>query len=128
MWARVEHNKVVELTDTDPSGRYHPSLIWYECPDDAKQGWIFDGEVIRDYTEEEKLLILADRVRARRDSKLAKWLTIRDIARDKLELSIDYEYDLKEVLERIEELRNVPQQEGFPTTVNWPKELTNESK
>lgn len=44
MWARIEENLVMELTDTDPEGRFHPSLIWVECPADTQQGYIYDGE------------------------------------------------------------------------------------
>lgn len=44
MWARIENNEVMEITDIDPAGRFHPSLIWVECPADIKQGYSFDGE------------------------------------------------------------------------------------
>lgn len=28
MWARIENDIIVELTDIDPAGRFHPDLIW----------------------------------------------------------------------------------------------------
>lgn len=31
-WARVSEGAVVELTDRDPAGRYHPSLTWVQVP------------------------------------------------------------------------------------------------
>lgn len=40
MWARLENNVVMELTDIDPEGRFHPSLIWIVCPADVQQGYI----------------------------------------------------------------------------------------
>lgn len=43
MWARLENNVVMELTDIDPEGRFHPSLIWVECPEDTQYGYIYDG-------------------------------------------------------------------------------------
>lgn len=44
MWARIVSDKVVEVTDTDPRGRYHPSALWVGCPTATRQGWLFDGE------------------------------------------------------------------------------------
>lgn len=45
MWARIEGNRVAEITDIDPAGRFHSSLIW--VPDNgagAQVGWIYkDG-------------------------------------------------------------------------------------
>lgn len=34
-WARIENETVMELTDVDPSGRFHPSLVWVACNDDT---------------------------------------------------------------------------------------------
>ena len=45
MWARIENNTVMELTDVNPEGRFHPSLIWVKCPTDAEQGYLYVGEV-----------------------------------------------------------------------------------
>lgn len=49
-WARVDINPenrsqtvVIELTDIAPSGRFHPSLIWVECPEDTQQGYIYEN-------------------------------------------------------------------------------------
>lgn len=45
MWARIENNEVVELINFDPTGKFHPSLIWKECNDMVKQGWKYvDGK------------------------------------------------------------------------------------
>lgn len=45
MWARIENNVVAELTDIDPKGRFHPSLIWVECPPDTLHGYtLANGE------------------------------------------------------------------------------------
>lgn len=43
MWARIENNEVIELTDIDPEGRFHPSLIWVECPAYIRQGYLYNG-------------------------------------------------------------------------------------
>lgn len=44
MWARIENNVVAEVTDIDPAGRFHPSLIWVECTTDVQQNWLYDGK------------------------------------------------------------------------------------
>lgn len=43
MWARIDSEVVIELTDIDPAGRFHASLQWLACPDGVQQGWIYDG-------------------------------------------------------------------------------------
>ncbi|WP_416776578.1 hypothetical protein ACNFJN_16280 [Xenorhabdus budapestensis] len=42
-WARLENNIVIELTDTDPAGRFHPLLIWVECPVGIPAGYIYEN-------------------------------------------------------------------------------------
>lgn len=45
-WHRIENNTVVESTDIDPAGRFHPSLIW--VADDganAQLGWAYQAGV-----------------------------------------------------------------------------------
>ncbi|HAJ6759086.1 TPA: hypothetical protein HNC90_22490 [Escherichia coli] len=43
MWARIENNIVMEITDIDPAERFHPSLIWVECPVDTRQGYFYSN-------------------------------------------------------------------------------------
>lgn len=38
MWALIVDNKVAEVTDVDPNGRYHPSLQWVECGESVEVG------------------------------------------------------------------------------------------
>jgi hypothetical protein len=38
MWARIENATVAEVTNIDPQGRFHPSLIWVACPDSTRSG------------------------------------------------------------------------------------------
>lgn len=44
MWARIENNTVMELTDVNPEERFHPSLIWVKCPADVEQGYLYDED------------------------------------------------------------------------------------
>ena len=39
MWAQIQSGKVIEVTDIDPTGRYHPSLVWTESPSSVSSGW-----------------------------------------------------------------------------------------
>ena len=38
MWTYLVNNVAVELTNIDPEGRFHPSLVWVSCPDDLTPG------------------------------------------------------------------------------------------
>lgn len=51
MWARIENNTVMELTDVNPEGRFHPSLIWVKCPTDVEQGYLYDGNEFKEPEE-----------------------------------------------------------------------------
>lgn len=51
MWARIENNTVMELTDVNPEGRFHPSLIWVKCPTDVAQGYLYDGNEFKEPEE-----------------------------------------------------------------------------
>lgn len=48
-WARIEKFedeeifRVEETVDVDPEGRFHPSLVWVNCPDDVESGYLYDG-------------------------------------------------------------------------------------
>ncbi|MBC2405474.1 hypothetical protein HF257_05625 [Pseudomonas sp. WS 5106] len=44
MWARIDNGLVVELTDKDPAGRFHPSYEWAACNAEVAQGWLWDGK------------------------------------------------------------------------------------
>ena len=38
LWALIVDGAVREITDTDPAGRYHPSLHWQPCDDEVREG------------------------------------------------------------------------------------------
>ena len=47
-WCRVDNdNFVIEVIQTDPTGIFHESLVWYPCPDGTQQGWYKDGATVR---------------------------------------------------------------------------------
>lgn len=41
MWALIENKTVMEITDIDPDGRFHPDLAWVPCHADVRAGWLF---------------------------------------------------------------------------------------
>lgn len=43
MWARIENNKVVEVTDVDPEGRFHPSIAFIECGQSTQLGDVYQN-------------------------------------------------------------------------------------
>lgn len=42
-WAHMVGNSVIETTDIDPVGRYHPSLVWVPCGPDVMGGWTYNN-------------------------------------------------------------------------------------
>tara|TARA_R110000765_G_scaffold163910_3_gene268955 strand:+ start:4623 stop:4919 length:297 start_codon:yes stop_codon:yes gene_type:complete len=46
MWALILDNKVIEVTNSDPVGRFHNSLAWVLCGEGVSCGWVYaDGEI-----------------------------------------------------------------------------------
>ena len=40
-WARLDASqRVIEIATTDPTGRYHASVVWQSVPDGTQPGWI----------------------------------------------------------------------------------------
>ncbi len=46
-WARIEGDRVAEITDTDPQGRFVEALVWIECPADVAPGWRLRRQGVR---------------------------------------------------------------------------------
>lgn len=45
MWARIDGDRAAEITDIDPTGRFHPSLLWVTCDETVQPGDIYgNGE------------------------------------------------------------------------------------
>lgn len=43
-WALIVAGTVGEVTEVDPKGRFHPSLVWVKCRSDVQEGWQYDGK------------------------------------------------------------------------------------
>lgn len=44
MWARIDDYRVIEVTDIDPTGRFHSTLHWVICSTETRPGWCYDGD------------------------------------------------------------------------------------
>lgn len=42
-WARIENGVVAETIGFNPSGKFHPSLVWVSCADSVVAGMLYDG-------------------------------------------------------------------------------------
>ena len=42
MWALIVDGAVREVTDIDPSGRFHPSLEWVACDESVQDHMIYE--------------------------------------------------------------------------------------
>lgn len=118
MWARIEQRGgkkvVMELTDVNPEGRFHESLVWVPVKEATKERDEYDevtGETSPPLppTKEET----AAWVRADRDRRLAEtdWTQAADVPQATKDKWAPYR----------QALRDVPQQEGFPFNVVWPE-------
>lgn len=126
MWARIEGDMVAEITDADPSGRFHPSLKWVECTDGVLPGATYIngkfGEKAGRSLEE-----LSMNVRHERDRLMR---TVYDVGVIAVARSLRLATESADIdalqarLVRLDEyaiaLLNIPQQENFPTEIEWP--------
>lgn len=44
-WAHIDNGIVVEITETDPEGRFNPALLWIPCAPEVGQNWTYNGTV-----------------------------------------------------------------------------------
>lgn len=115
MWALIENGLVLETTDVDPEGRYHPDLKWRPCPALTRAGWMFEGGVFA-----EKVETLEQRESAERqwrDGELAARQWLRDRHRDEQDLGRPTTLSnerFAEFLGYLQALRDWPLAEAFP--------------
>ena len=80
-------------------------------------------ELTKEQFDEEMLKRALIEIRAERDRRIqeVEWRVTRH--RDEIALGLDPSEPILPLLEYIQALRDVPQQEGFPTDVVWPEPL-----
>lgn len=121
MWARVQDGIAVELTDVDPEGRFHPSLIWVLCNAQVRPGWVFQGgyfsEPMPSFDE------LAGVERDWRDRQLASLQWLRDRHRDEQDMGRPTTFNAEQfgsLLAYMQLLREWPQSVQFPDSSKRP--------
>ena len=121
-WALIENDSVKELTDIDPEGRFHPDFVWVVAPKSVQVGYSYkDGKFSAPpATSEEDLAAMAQ---ATKNSYMD--VATRAIAplQDAVDLGMATEAEEAALLEwkkyRVL-LNRVEQQEGYPSSVEWP--------
>ncbi|WP_442109234.1 phage tail assembly chaperone [Pseudomonas sp. NUPR-001] len=115
MWARVENGIVMEVTDIDPEGRFHPDLKWWPCSAEVLPGWLFENDVFSERVA--GLSELATAERQWRDGELASRQWLRDRHRDEQEISRPTTLSSEQfmdLLAYLQTLRDWPQSQNFP--------------
>lgn len=121
MWARVEDGIVMEVTDIDPEGRFHPDLKWRPCPANVLPGWLFENGTFA--TKVETVAERKEAERYWRDGELSARQWLRDRHRDEQDLgrptTISNE-QFAEFLAYLQALRDWPQAQAFPDMQKRP--------
>ncbi|WP_312388507.1 phage tail assembly chaperone [Pseudomonas sp.] len=121
MWALIQDGLVLEATDIDPDGRYHPDLKWQACESEVRAGWLFENGAFVEPFETLEQLTSAER--QWRDAELAARQWLRDRHGD--EQDLDRETTLSaeqfaELLTYLQDLRDWPQSDQFPVVEHRP--------
>ena len=58
-FARIQNGQVMEILHYDPTGMFHPDLVFVQAPSYVEEGWLFDGELFSppEMTEEVEIVI-----------------------------------------------------------------------
>lgn len=111
-YAVIENGKVINVAVATPE--FAQEQGWVECPEGVSIGWAFDGEVVAPPLPD--LEAEAIKVRERRD-QLLKDSDIMVLPDRWMTLSAEMQQAWATYRQA---LRDAPQQEGFPLSINWP--------
>ena len=138
MWARIEDGAVVEVTSSDPEGRFHKSLIWVECPPGIGEGWTLQDSQFRPprpsqyhtWTQGQWMLDEVAETEGLKQQAIAEVSRLMIAATQELaplqdavdlEMATSGEVALYTEWRRYRvELNRVEQQVGFPRQIVWP--------
>lgn len=109
-YAIIENNVIVNVCVSNED--YANEQNWTLLPEGAGIGWLYDGQKWIN-TNQPTIAQLAESARNTRNQKLklCDWTQLPDAPVNK-QAWADYR----------QELRDIPQQNGFPTEINWPQE------
>lgn len=121
MWALIQDGVVIETTNIDPEGRFHPDLKWRACRAQVLPGWLFANGVFAEKVETEEERKTAERLWRDAELEARQWL--RERHRDEQDLgrptTLSNE-QFVEFLAYLQALRNWPQAEAFPDSQQRP--------
>jgi len=112
-YAVLAGNQVVNIAVATPE--FAASQGWVECPEGVGIGWCFDG-VGDPVAPPVNLEALASSARAQRNGLLAE--SDSQVLPDRWAAMTTEQQTAWAVYRQA--LRDLPQQAGFPTTINWP--------
>lgn len=122
MWARIENGAVVETTDVDPTERFHPDLIWRECPEDVRSGWAVEGDrFLSPPATPISEQVDAERVWRNSELQSTEWLVARH--RDEQDIGSGTTLTTAQFAELLgyrQALRDWPQGDDFPLSQSRP--------
>jgi hypothetical protein len=122
LWARTENGLVHETSDIDPTGRFHPDLLWKACPLDTQPGWLFIDDVFSrppDGSASEQ--IDAERKWQNFELNATEWLILRHRdEQDQGAVSTLTPEQYSELLSYRQALRDWPQTDSFPVAESRP--------
>ena len=123
-YARIVNNSAVDVRSDSPEGLFVPTLVadFIEVPDTVENGWsLADGEwtapVVYVPTDAEAARILEiSNITAAAEAR-----TKRDLLLSATDFHALTDTDMSEAMTAYRQaLRDVPQQDEFPTEIDWP--------
>lgn len=120
MWARIDNGIVAEIIDFDPSGKFHAAIEWVKCSGDTEIGMTYKSNNFGPKPAPDATWLIAQG-RAERDRQLRDVYDVGIIRAQRDErLGSDVSERVAALDAYAVALLDVPQQPGFPTTINWP--------
>lgn len=115
LWAIIDSNKVIEITEIDPTERYHESILCVPCQGHVKVGMTHDNGAF--YFVQESVEVLITKERVWRNSELIRADEELNKVQDADPKSIGTVGQWREYRKS---LRAYPEVEGFPSPDNRP--------
>lgn len=121
MWALVQDGVVIETTNVDPDGRYHPHLAWLPCGVDVKPNWSHSDEGFLEPVGELQTTETLERLWRDAELTTTEWLVSRHRDEQDMQLATTLTADqFADLLVYRQALRDWPQTEAFPDSAQRP--------
>lgn len=122
MWALIVNGTVAEITELDPTDRFHEALVFIACPPGTGVGDVYEaGVFVRPEIPEVTLVAAA---LARRDAAMFEATARIAPLQDAVELDMATEAETAQLLAwrqyRVA-LNRIEQQEDYPRSIEWPQ-------